>query len=297
MGNSKVELSDGRVLMDLTGDTVTAASLASGVTAHGANGESIVGTAAIKVKHSAWGTSGEIEYVKFAEIATTYQYADMAFTINVVQRKQAVPTTLFIQFSGESGTDPSLGQFQAIGSRTDYWMKKESAGTWGLYAYKAEAYDEIDVLDAGLPEYAKTRIGISWCDTVISSIDGAIKCAAPTLDLRLTNAFGRGNGEQGSIVLNGYGICWGYTQVHAAITSAWSGMYYGRHDGSIAYPLSFASSPAISLASEQTGGNSISVTAGSTNASGINGLYFYAPDARETDVWVHWCARGKLSGW
>ena len=47
MGNSKVELSDGRVLMDLTGDTVTAASLASGVTAHGANGEPVVGTAMV----------------------------------------------------------------------------------------------------------------------------------------------------------------------------------------------------------------------------------------------------------
>lgn len=297
MGNSKVALSDGRVLMDLTSDTVTAASLASGVTAHGANGESIVGTAAIKVKHSAWGTSGEIEYVKFAEIATTYQYADMAFTINVVQRKQAVPTTLFIQFSGESGTDPGLAQFQAIGSRTDYWMKKESAGTWGLYAYKAEAYDEIDVLDAGVPEYAKARIGISWCDTVISSIDGAIKCAAPTLDLRLTNAFGQGNGELGYVVLNGYGICWGYIQVNVSINSAWGSMYYGRTETVITYPLSFASSPSLSLTCEQIGGNVTGVTAAVISQSGVSGLYFYAPDACTTDVWLHWCARGKLSGW
>lgn len=297
MGNSKVELSDGRVLMDLTGDTVTAASLASGVTAHGANGESIVGTAAIKVKHSAWGTSGEIEYVKFAEIATTYQYADMAFTINVVQRKQAVPTTLFIQFSGEGGTDPGLAQFQAIGSRTDYWMKKESAGTWGLYAYKAEAYDEIDVLDAGLPEYAKTRIGISWCDTVISSIDGAIKCAAPTLDLRLTNGFGQGNGSFGYLVLNGYGICWGYTQVNAPMTSAWGSTFYGRTSTQITYPLTFASSPSIELTCEQVSGNVTGITAAGESVSGISGLYFYCPVSTTADVWVHWCAHGKLSGW
>lgn len=297
MGNSKVELSDGRVLMDLTGDTVTAASLASGVTAHGANGEPVVGTATIKVKHSAFGTSGEIEYVKFAEITTTYHYADMAFTINVVQRKQAVPTTLFIQFSGESGTDPGLDQFQAIGSRTDYWMKKESAGTWGLYAYKAEAYDEIDVLDAGVPEYAKARIGISWCDTVISSIDGAIKCAAPTLDLRLTNAFGQGYGEYGYIVLNGYGICWGYTDITVSISNAWGSMYYGRTNTEITYPLSFASSPSISLTCEQISGNVTGVTVASSSASGVSGLYFYAPVSTTIDVWVHWCARGKLSGW
>ena len=247
--------------------------------------------------HSAWGTSGESGYVKFAEIKTDYAYADTTFTIKVYQRLQIVPTTLFIQFSSENSTDPPLAKFQAIGSRTEYWIKKESTSTWGLYADKVGAYDEIDVVAFDYPEYLQMRISVSWKDEVISSIDDAIKCTVPTLDLRLTNGFGQGNGEQGSIVLNGYGICWGYTQVHAAITSAWSGMYYGRYDGSIAYPLSFASSPAISLTSEQTGGNSISVTAGSTNASGINGLYFYAPDARETDVWVHWCARGKLSGW
>ena len=248
--------------------------------------------------HSAYGDGGtDAQYVKIAELTPHYAYADMALTIRVIQRGQTVPTALHIHFAGANTTDPGLGAFSAVGACTDYWLGKESAGTWGLYAQKIGAYDEIDVLALEYPPYVQMRVGVAWTDEVVASVDGATKCSAATLDLCLTNAFGRGNGEQGSIVLNGYGICWGYTQVHAAITSAWSGMYYGRHDGSIAYPLSFASSPAISLASEQTGGNSISVTAGSTNASGINGLYFYAPDARETDVWVHWCARGKLSGW
>ena len=42
--NSKVVLTDGTVLIDLTADTVTAADLASGVTAHGADGAPITGT-------------------------------------------------------------------------------------------------------------------------------------------------------------------------------------------------------------------------------------------------------------
>ena len=42
--NSKVVLSDGTVVVDLTNDTVTAASLAQGVTAHGADGAPIAGT-------------------------------------------------------------------------------------------------------------------------------------------------------------------------------------------------------------------------------------------------------------
>lgn len=41
---SKVVLSDGRVLMDLTADTITAADLKRGVTAHGADGKEITGT-------------------------------------------------------------------------------------------------------------------------------------------------------------------------------------------------------------------------------------------------------------
>lgn len=41
--NSKVVLSTGEVLIDLTSDTITAADLASGVTAHGADGAPITG--------------------------------------------------------------------------------------------------------------------------------------------------------------------------------------------------------------------------------------------------------------
>lgn len=44
MANNKVQLSDGTVLLDLTGDTVTPESLLSGVTAHDAAGNPIVGT-------------------------------------------------------------------------------------------------------------------------------------------------------------------------------------------------------------------------------------------------------------
>lgn len=45
MANNKVQLSDGTVLLDLTGDTVTPDTLLSGVTAHNAAGEPIVGAA------------------------------------------------------------------------------------------------------------------------------------------------------------------------------------------------------------------------------------------------------------
>lgn len=44
MANNKVQLSDGTVLLDLTGDTVTPETLMAGVIAHNAAGNPIVGT-------------------------------------------------------------------------------------------------------------------------------------------------------------------------------------------------------------------------------------------------------------
>lgn len=44
MANSKVVLSNGTVLIDLTSDTVDASHLLDGYTAHGANGEAVMGT-------------------------------------------------------------------------------------------------------------------------------------------------------------------------------------------------------------------------------------------------------------
>lgn len=44
MANNKVQLSDGTVLLDLTGDTVTPDTLLEGFTAHGKDGAPIVGT-------------------------------------------------------------------------------------------------------------------------------------------------------------------------------------------------------------------------------------------------------------
>lgn len=44
MANNKVELTDGTVLLDLTGDTITADKLVKGYTAHDASGAAIIGT-------------------------------------------------------------------------------------------------------------------------------------------------------------------------------------------------------------------------------------------------------------
>lgn len=248
--------------------------------------------------HSAYGDRGtDAQYVKIAKLTPYYAYADMALTIRLIQREQTVPTTLHIRFIGDNTTDPGLSEFSAVGVYTNYWLGKESASTWGLYAHKINAYDEISVLALEYPPYAQTSIGVAWTDDVVGSVDGATKCSAATLDLRLANAFGQGNGESGYVVLNGYGICWGYIQLTVSITNAWGSMYYGHTNTEITYPLSFASSPSLSLTCEQISGNVTGVTAAESNVLHINGLYFYAPVSTTVDVWLHWCARGKLSGW
>lgn len=59
MGVSKVQKGDGTALIDLTTDTVTAATLAQGATAHGADGEPITGTATAGVSPPATITAGD----------------------------------------------------------------------------------------------------------------------------------------------------------------------------------------------------------------------------------------------
>ena len=44
MANNKVQLADGTVLLDLTGDTVTAEDMLQGKTAHDKSGNQIIGT-------------------------------------------------------------------------------------------------------------------------------------------------------------------------------------------------------------------------------------------------------------
>ena len=69
MANSKIVLSDGTVLMDLTGDTVEARKLLKGYTAHGADGEPVEGACEFDVDSSgATAKSAEILNGKTAAV-------------------------------------------------------------------------------------------------------------------------------------------------------------------------------------------------------------------------------------
>lgn len=73
--NSKVVLANGTVLMDLTSDTVDAAHLLTGYTAHGANGAPITGSCAFDAD-----TSGDTLTVSEALSGKTFHARGTAYT-------------------------------------------------------------------------------------------------------------------------------------------------------------------------------------------------------------------------
>ncbi len=236
--------------------------------------------------HTATGTSGTAGYVKFAEIKVTRQYCDQSFVIDVAQREWNVPAQLTIRFAGNATTDPDAEVLLATES-TNFWMARESTSTWGLYALKIGAYDSIDVLGYSQGQY--NQLTVTWTDEQSDALPTGAK------QFQLRNG-GSGNGQSGYMILSSMAECWGYIQLTVSINSAWGSMYYGRTETQITYPLSFASSPSLSLTCEQISGNVTGVTAASSSVSGVSGLYFYAPVSTTVDIWLHWCARGKVSG-
>lgn len=94
MPNSKIQLSDGTILLDLTGDTVTPAVLGSGYKAHNKSGEAITGAATLSsdlsfsnktVAASAWAADTTYaDYPFRAAIscsgATTNHFPDVVFS-------------------------------------------------------------------------------------------------------------------------------------------------------------------------------------------------------------------------
>lgn len=83
MGNSKVELADGTVLVDLTGDTVNASSLASGYTAHGPDGNPIVGE--FKQQQADWNQTDTTanDYIKNKPTNVSEFTNDAGYTNNI----------------------------------------------------------------------------------------------------------------------------------------------------------------------------------------------------------------------
>lgn len=136
--------------------------------------------------HRAWGTDGTQSYVKFAEITVKGTYTNMGISFDIIQRQIVYPSRLSIMFAGENSVDPSLAAFEVYGWKTNYWIKKESTSTWGLYGYKVEGFDSIDIVGFTKPSYV--ALNITWVDEAVDSIDGATAAGIVNMHINVDKA-------------------------------------------------------------------------------------------------------------
>ena len=125
--NNKVQLADGTVLIDLTSDTVTAADILSGVTAHDATGASITGSLSAMTLaeiyaavQAGWGKTAYLEMVPYVYDykkgyidSGTWKYQDPTNTYVDVYRVKA-NNTYFLALGETVGT-----RFRAMFTTTD----------------------------------------------------------------------------------------------------------------------------------------------------------------------------------
>lgn len=136
--------------------------------------------------HNASGTAGTIGYVKFAEITVKGTYSNMGLSFDVIQRGYVYPSRLSVMFAGENSTDPGLAAFEVYGWRTEFWIKKESASTWGVYAYKTDGYDSIEIVGFTKPTYP--AIDVTWVDEAVNSLDGATEATLSSMHINVDKA-------------------------------------------------------------------------------------------------------------
>lgn len=148
MANNKVQLSDGTVLLDLTGDTVTPETLLSGATAHNAAGERIIGTvvgikltgiaitkAPTKTTYNAGETFDPTGMVVTATYSNSAKLENPAYTVAPSGALTVGTTTVTITYS-EGGITKTTTQAISVvsiygvqwdGTATTLWSRTDDA--------------------------------------------------------------------------------------------------------------------------------------------------------------------------
>lgn len=160
MANNKVQLSDGTVLLDLTGDTVTPETLMAGVIAHNAAGEPIVGTAVgikltgiaittppTKTAYNAGETFDPAGMVVTATYSNGAKLTSPAYTFSPAGALAADDTAITITYTELGVTKTATQAITVKATSTETWILNEATTLPPLtvinFSYNGTDYTQI----------------------------------------------------------------------------------------------------------------------------------------------------------
>jgi hypothetical protein len=166
----------GNTLIDLTGDTVTADTLASGATAHDKSGAQIIGTAAITATHS-------------ITLSTSEPSGGSEGDVWLVGSGGKASTEVGIELSTTFSTSSSGGSLENIidGNTSTYWQtsSRSSSGT----KYVLFTLSEAVTLTSFECYSASSSYRPTTTETLQVSSDGSSWTTAGTFASQATNTF------------------------------------------------------------------------------------------------------------
>lgn len=154
----------------LKANSITADMIATGAITIGkfdSTTQGLINGAAKKIYHSTAGTSGTPGYFLLCTLKITQQYMDQPIIITVLNRGK-MPSTVWIAFQNDEGTDPALNFIKKTGDANFYIVKLDTS-TWQLYVQKSESDDNLSVTDFQVGSYA-SKITVTWETTQVSTL-------------------------------------------------------------------------------------------------------------------------------
>ena len=114
---------------------------------------------------------GKPGYFQIARIKPNSGYINYPIRISITNRKSNT-TDIEITYSSTSVSDPSIGSFTYKGDAVPY-LYKEGTSSWVLYIAKAEAHDELYVIDYSNPR----NIPLTWLSEFTDTLPSGYKSA------------------------------------------------------------------------------------------------------------------------
>lgn len=154
----------------LKANSITADMIATGAITIGkfdSTTQGLINGAAKKIYHSTAGTSGTPGYFLLCTLKITQQYMNQPIIITVLNRGK-MPSTVWIAFQNDAGTDPVLNFIKKTGD-ANFYIVKLATSTWQLYVQKSESYDNLSVTDFQVGSYA-SKITVTWETTQVSTL-------------------------------------------------------------------------------------------------------------------------------